>query len=201
MLGCFGPPDLPAELEVVLPNDARQTATVNSGVVAFANSTWDVFRTDEADEPAGDDAPPGPYGGLINGGFLERVEPGGLVYTARFGEQGQAVEVTENVFYLPEVFGRRLIIDGEFHGTNVLGLEYAAAAFGVTRENQFGVAIPAEVRFFGITLGTAVVYSWGTLAGDEGQGIFGYQADLNPIPDLLLGSGGDQYRVELRRAE
>jgi hypothetical protein len=193
--GCFGPPDLPSDLEVVLPGDARQQAEAGSGAELLENSNWSAFRGDSTTEESPEEAPPpGPYGGLLNGGILERVPPGSLMYRVHFIEGGRADRITENAFYLPELFGTDFIIDGAFHPARFPGLSYAAASFGVSNDDRFGIALPVEIRFWGIPLGTAVVYAWGTATADRLDGTFGYATDLEPLPRLLLGSGGDQYR-------
>lgn len=201
--GCFGPANLPTETEVVLPGDARQTATVNSGAESLASSTWEARRAADPDDADGDsdDTPRSPYGGLLNGGFLDRVPVDALMFRVEFNENGVATRITNNRFYLPDMFGDQLISDGQFHGTRTPGLTYAAASFAVQQDNQIGLAFPAEVRFLGLPLGMAVVYGWGTFNEDETRldGTFGYSADLNLIPELLLGSGADQYPFYVNR--
>jgi hypothetical protein len=191
--GCFGPPEHPETLEVVLPNDVRRTAVAGSGAGIVENSTWAAFRKAEPVSEAVDAGLPGPYGGLLNGGFLQRPDPDTLMYRIEFVEGGRATRVSENAFYLPALFGREFLVDGSLHPGRLVLLSYSALSFGVSDENRFGLAIPVEVRFLGIPLGRAAVYAWGTVADARLDGVFGYMADLNPLPELLLGSGGDQY--------
>lgn len=191
--GCFGPPDLPAELEVVLPDDVRQAAPINSGPESFANGVWQARRApidDSVETPA-----MSPYGGLLTGGLLERVAVDALMFRGHFDEAGVATGVTDNHYYLPNLLGDELPIDNQFHGTRVPGLTFAAASYGAQVDDQVGFAIPAEVRLFGIQVSKVIVYAWGTLDETETRvdGIFGYTSDLNLIPELILGSGGDQY--------
>lgn len=190
--GCFGPPNLPEELDVVLPGGVTQASQRGTGPTNLAGDTWAARRATPpegtADEPA-----ESPYGGLIGSGFLTRPEPDDLMFRVVVADDGRATRVTDNFFYLRDVFGPTFVLDGAFHPAATPGINYAADSFGATVDDQFGIAIPVEVRFFGLPVGTATVYAWGTVAGDQLTGQFGYSIDLEPIPDLLLGSGADQY--------
>jgi len=201
LAGCFGPPNLPAELEVVLPNDVRRTAPADSGPELLAGQTWGFFRKPDADSPAGDDdsGDTGPYGGILGRGFLDRPEPDTLMFMAHFAADGHIERITDNSFYIPRLAGDDFDADGAFHAARFPGLQYASVSFGVSEEDRLGIAIAVDVRFLGLPVGTAVVYSWGTLAGDRIDGIFGYVTDFELAADLLLGSGGDQYPIYAER--
>ncbi|GMV97663.1 MAG: hypothetical protein HRF43_02190 [Phycisphaerae bacterium] len=198
--GCiFNPvPNLPEELEVVLPAGQKAAALVNSGPELLDGSVWSLFRKPDAEGATPPDGTaPGPYGGLLTGGFLERPAPDALMGLVHFGPGGRVTRISENAFYLPEIFGTDIVVDGRFHGTRVPGLRLAAASFGVSDGDRIGVALPVDVRFLGVPVGTAVVYHWGTRTGDRIDGTFGYQADFTGgLGGLILGAGGgDQYLV------
>ncbi len=194
--GCFGAPDLPTELDVVLPNDVRQVAQAGSGVPLLADSSWDLFRKADEQETENDAMPAeSPYGGLLGRGFLERLPPDTRMIRLTFDSAGVATGASENAFYVPDLIGDSLVFDGEFHPTRFPGVAYAAIPFAVTAGNQLGIALPVEVRFLGLQVATAVAYAWGTVDGDRIDGTFGYNVDFNLLADLLLGSGADQYPV------
>src|SRR5687767_12304834 len=78
LVGCKVPA-FPETLEVVLPGDERQIATRGHGAEALANATFAAFR---GPDPAKADA--GPYGGLLDGGILERPPVDGQIFVADF---------------------------------------------------------------------------------------------------------------------
>lgn len=199
--GCFGPPELPDELDVVLPNDAVRTTPIDTGPESVADGVWEAFRKPPVEGSESSDVEPGPYGGLLNGGILERPEPDTLMFQSHFDELGRMTLVTENAFYLPEVFGETFVIDKEFHPGATAGLSYAAASYGVTVDDQVGIAVFVQVRALGLPIGDAVVYVWGTQVENRIDGTFGYLADLEALPRLILGSGGDQYPVYITKTE
>lgn len=195
--GCFGPPDLPTELEVFLTGDESQVVPVSTGPEAFANSTWVARR---AADPANandnaDDPQTGPYGGSLTGGIFERLTVDEIMFKGRFSDEGVATLITDNHFYLPQQVGDELVVDGAFHVARLPGMTYAAVVFGVQVNNQIGIALPAEIRFLGLPVSKVIVYVWGTLDEAENRldGIYGYSSDANPIPELFLGDGGDQF--------
>ena len=197
LAGCFGPPNLPEELEVVLPNDVRRTVPAGSGPSTFENATWSVFANPDA-EGATDDpnaAPlPGPYGGFLTGG-LDAIPSGDApLYRIHFGEGGRILRVSENIIS-PGILGDEIIIDGEFHALGFPGLSTAAVSFGVSEGDQIGAAFVMDLRFLGLPVGSAIIYAWGTRTGDRVDGILGRLIDFLPLPDLLLTSGGDQFPI------
>lgn len=190
--GCFGPPNLPDEVDVVLPGGVVRTSQKGTGPTNLAGDTWAARRATPP-EGTSDEPAESPYGGLIGSGFLTRPEPDDLMFRVVVADDGRATRVTDNFFYLRDVFGPTFVLDGAFHPAATPGISYGADSFGAAVDDQFGIAIPVEVRFFGLPVGTATVYAWGTVSGDQLIGQFGYSIDLEPIPDLLLGSGADQY--------
>ncbi len=195
--GCFGPPNLPEELEVVLPSDVRRTAPAGSGPTAFENSTWSVFANPDAAGATDDSsaAPrPGPYGGFLTGGVVMLPSADTRLYRIHFGDGGRLLRVSENTIS-PEVIGDELIIDGAFHAERLAGLTYAAVSFGVSEGEQFGLAFPMDLRFFGIPVGSILVYAWGTRNEARVDGTLGLLLDFHPLPELILRSGGDQFPI------
>lgn len=199
--GCFGPPEFPEELDVVLPNDAVRTTPIDTGPESVADGVWEAFRKAPVEGAESSDDEPGPYGGLLNGGILERPEPETVMFQSHFDEAGRMTLVTENAFYLPEFFGETFVIDKEFHPGATAGLSYAAASYGVTVEDEVGIAVFVQVRALGLPIGDAVVYAWGTQVENRIDGTFGYLADLGGLARLIVGSGGDQYPVYITKAE
>lgn len=192
--GCFGPPNVPEELEVVLPNNVRRTAPANSGPAAFENSTWAVFLNPDAEVPTGDtSATPGPYGGFLTGGVGTLPSAETRLYFIHFGDGGRIERVSDNKIS-PEIIGDELIIDGAFHSQRLPGLTYAAVSFGVSEGDQFGVAFPMDLRFFGVPIGTVIVYAWGTRTEERVDGILGRLFDFS-LPEFIVHSGGDQFPI------
>jgi len=192
--GCFGPPNLPEGLDVVLPNDVRQKARAGSGPTAFANSTWSVFLNPDA-EGAGD-APsgaPGPYGGFLTGGVGTLPSADTRLYRIHFGDGGRILRVTENTIS-PEIIGDEIIIDRTFHAQPLPGVTYAAVSFGVSDGDQFGAAFTMDLRFLGVPAGSIIVYAWGTRTEARADGVLGRLFDFS-LPDFILPSGGDQFPI------
>lgn len=195
--GCFGPPNLPKELEVVLPNDVRRTAPAGSGPAAFENSTWSVFANPDAGGATDDSsaAPrPGPYGGFLTGGVVMLPSADTRLYRIHFGDGGRLLRVSENTIS-PEIIGDEIIIDGAFHAERLAGLTYAAVSFGVSEADQFGLAFPMDFRFFGVPVGSVMVYAWGTRTEARVDGILGLLFDFHSLPDFMVHSGGDQFPI------
>ena len=194
--GCFGPPNLPEELDVVLPNDIRRTVPAGSGPAAFENSTWSVFANPNADGATDDPsaAPqPGPYGGFLTGGIGMRPSADTRLYFIDFGDGGTLLRISENTIS-PEIIGDEIIIDGAFHAGRLVGLTYATVSFGLSEGEQFGIAFPMDLRFFGIPVGSIIVYAWGTRTEARVDGILGLLLDF-PLPEFIVRSGGDQFPI------
>jgi hypothetical protein len=195
--GCFGPPNLPEELEVVMPNNVRRTVPAGTGPTIVENSTWSVFALPDADGATNDStaAPlPGPYGGFLDGGLGELPPTDAPLYLIHFGEGGRILGVSENIIS-PEILGDEIIIDGAFHAQRLPGLSTAAVSFGVSEGDQIGAAFTLDVRFLGVPVGSGVIYAWGTKTETRIDGTLGRLLDLKPLPDLFFPSGGDQFPI------
>lgn len=205
LAGCLSavPDGIPDSLDVVLPAGQVQSAARDTGPALLADSAWDIFRKQDPnnpdDEPAGG---PGPYGGLLNGGVLDRPPVGEKIAQVAFDAAGRLIEIRENRYFLPEVYGATIVIDGTPDPAALPGMTFRSASFGVSVGNQFGVAVFVDVRAFGARVGNAIIYAWGTRTDDRIDGIFGYRLDFsNGLGDLVLDSAGDQYPIEALRAE
>ncbi|MEK6676505.1 MAG: hypothetical protein AABZ47_12740 [Planctomycetota bacterium] len=194
--GCFGPPEFPEEMEVFLTQETSMTAQVNTGPPSMADAQWDISRRVVDGGASPDESP---YGGLLGGGFLDRLDPGERMVRVHFDESGRATLATRNAFYVPQLLGDTINLDSELHTAPLAGLSYAATSYGTEAGNQVGIALHVEIRLFGIPSATAVVYAWGPLADGRIEGVFGYTADLAPLITILLGSGADQYPVLAER--
>jgi len=205
LLGCLSavPDGIPETLDVVLPAGQVHPAARDTGPALLADSGWELFRTEDPDNPGDEPAGgPGPYGGLLEGGVLNRPPVGEKIARVTFDASGRLVQVQENRYLLPEVYGRTITIDGTAGATALPGLTFRSASFGLSINDQFGVVVYVDVRAFGARVGHAIIYAWGTRREDRIDGIFGYRLDFsNGLADLVLDSAGDQYPVEALRVE
>lgn len=200
LTGCNGAPVLPDSLNVVLPDDQHAGAAANTGPELLAGQTWALRRpADATDDDLRSDAnpAPGPYGSLLNGGQLARPMPGQVFARVDFGPDGVLERARDNCCLLPELYGSTIEVSSQSQATSIPGGTFASSSYGVSIGDRFGVAIFAEVRFFGSKVGTAVVYAWGTRDGDTLIGTFGYKLDFgNSFASRFLKTGGDQYAIE-----
>jgi len=207
--GCGGVPLLPASFGVATSATDRVTAEAGSGPVGLADSTWSLARLADPDSPESDgseptddaDAPPGPYGGLLNGRGLDRPPVGERMFLAFFGPQGVFTGITENSFFLTEFYGSEIPIGGDWNATTLPGVAFRSESYGVQVEERFGLAVVAHVRFGNLFLGRAVLYAWGTIDDDRLNGTFGYVLDFTDGLLKPLGTIADQYPVEGQRVE
>lgn len=202
--GCFRAPATPQTLEVVLPDDARQEAEAGTGPQSLAGGTWVGFRKPDPDEPppAESTPPPGPYGGLLDGGILDRPPADEPMFRVVFAADGRVTGIHDNQYFLADIYGSTLAVDGTVYSTTIPGIAFSAQSFGVSVEDAFGVAILVDVRFVGLPVGRAVIYSWGRGDAQRVDGQFGYLLDFSGgLGDLLLDTNGDQYPFYATRQE
>jgi hypothetical protein len=202
--GCPAVVDLPAELEVATSAAVKHPAARDSGPPSLANSTWAAFRAvveGESDEPPAD-PPPGPYGGLLDGSGLARPPAGAQIFKVAFGANGVPVRITDNEYFLKDIYGAEVPVGGEWEQTVLPGVEYRSAGYGLEVGGRFGVAILVQVRVGTTFIGQAILYTWGTLSEDRLEGIFGYAFNFDEgIGGLVLQNTGDQYAFFATRVE
>ncbi|MGE0481143.1 MAG: hypothetical protein AB7Q17_11790 [Phycisphaerae bacterium] len=195
--GCPLSTGLPDELDVVLPQNQKQTAAADTGPQSLGGATWAIFRKfdpNAPDDPQSVAPAPGPYGGLLNGGLLERPPVDGLIFRVDVAASGRITRVRDNQFFLADIYGADLEITADRQPTTLPGITYRSASYGVTVGDQIGLAAYVEVDFLGLRVGNAVLYAWGTLADGRVDGTFGYLLNFDGgLGDLLLDTTGDQY--------
>jgi len=121
--GCgAGRSDVPGAVTVTLPDGTEQRVTLGSGVLSLADSEWDFFAV-------ADNAQAAPF------------------LRGRFNDNG-SLRSFENNTLAQEVFGSRIVFDGQRHSTNQFGLEYTAAAYGAETEDGTGFAFEGRFTAF-----------------------------------------------------
>lgn len=192
LVGC-GVPELPDTFDVAISAAEMVNAPRGSGAAAAAHATWTGFRGPDA--KSGEKAAPGPYGGLLNGGILERPPVDGQVFIADFGAWGDITAIHENQYFLPQVYGDELEVGGDWAAATVPFMRFKSACYGVQIDDRYGLAVVVHVRLGPLYVGRAIIYSWGTIGEEDGiVGQFGYLLDFTDgLADIVLDSGGDQY--------
>lgn len=195
--GCAPTFELPGSFDVATTASEKTSAPAGSGAAFLANSTWSLARVDDGSHATetGADAPPGPYGGILNGDALERPPVGERIFLIALGNSGEMVRVTENRFFLAEIYGSEIPIGGEWTATALPGVSFRSATYGVEIGTRYGFATVVHVRFGDIFLGSAVLYSWGTIDGESLTGQLGYLLDFTRGAVPALGTIADQYPV------
>lgn len=196
-IACTTIPEFPATLSVATSGTVRADAAAGTGPTTLADSTWSVARVAdpaETDPPAS--PPPGPYGGLLTGQGLARPPVGERIFLIEFGDNGRMTRVTENRFFLAEIYGADIPVGGEWSSATIPGIAYRSASYGVQSGDRFGVAVLVHVRFLHIFLGQATLYAWGSVDGNAIDGVLGYVLDFTDGAVPILGTVADQYPVE-----
>lgn len=200
-VGCGGVPGLPTTLEVAVSAMDKTEAAAGSGVAGLANSVWSIERTDPATDENVDPPTSGPYGGLLTGERLDRPPVGERIFLIEFGPAGEFVEVRENRFFLPRIYGDTVEVGGDWASTTFGGVSFRSESYGVEVGERFGTAVVVNVRFGNFFLGRATLYAWGTQADDQLAGTFGYVIDFTEGVVAFLGSRADQYPITGERIE
>lgn len=120
--GCFGNNSLPPTVTIDLPDGSQTQATLGSGVIALANTTWDFFR-------------------------VANNAQGISFVTVRFGPAGNLERFDDNTI-ASSIFGSTILFDGQRHDTSQPGLQYAAATFGAETSDSMGFAFQARLTGF-----------------------------------------------------
>ncbi len=121
--GCgMGNNGLPQTVTVELPDGTTTEATLGSGVITLADTTWDFFNS----------------GSNAQGAAFVRV---------KFDSEGSLSRFDNNTI-AREIFGDTLIFDGQRHATSQEGLEYAAATFGAETSDSSGFTFETELTAF-----------------------------------------------------
>lgn len=144
-LGCSGGTGLPETITVELPDGSEVQTTMGSGVISFADSSWQFFRT------AGSSA------------------QGLLFVVVRFGPNGE-LTAFENNTLASEIFGTEILFDGQRHNTTQQGLQYAAATYGAATSDAHGFTFEGRLTAFVAVLGqaaNAVATASGEFDGDD----------------------------------
>jgi hypothetical protein len=202
LAACVPVPALPETLDVATSAADRVTAARKTGPADLADSTWSLARIAESDNPDPNitrSGPPGPYGGILAGNALERPPVGERIFLVEFGPGGEMVRITENRFFLADIYGPDVPVGGEWTGTTLPGVFYRSASYGIQIGDRFGVAVVVNVRFGEVFLGRAILYAWGTMDDDRIDGQFGYLLDFTDGAAAFLGTVADQYAVEGQR--
>lgn len=202
LVGCAPTFDLPESFDVATTATEKTSALAGSGAASLANSTWSLERVDDGSDAVNSndgDAPPGPYGGILNGDALERPPVGERIFLIELGAAGQMLRVTENRFFLAEIYGSEISIGSEWSPTVLPGVAFRSATYGVQLGSRYGFAVVVHVRFGEVFLGSAVLYSWGTVDGDALTGQLGYVLDFTRGAVPSLGTVADQYPVRGER--
>lgn len=200
--GCGGVPGLPTSLEVATSTMDTTEAAAGSGVAGLADSVWSIERVaDPAQHGDADPPTSGPYGGLLTGERLARPPVGERIFLIEFGPVGEFVEVRENRFFLPRIYGDTVEVGGDWAATTFGGVSFRSEPYGVEVGERFGMAVVVNVRFGNFFLGRATLYAWGTQADDQLAGTFGYVIDFTEGVVAFLGSRADQYPITGERIE
>jgi len=129
--GCGGPASngLASEVTVQLPDGTETTATLGSGIISLADSSWEFFTTS------------------INGQGIPFV-------VVSFGPNGELTEFNDSTL-AAEIFGSTILFDGQRHDTTQAGLQYAAATFGAQTADATGFTLAADISVFAVGLEAA----------------------------------------------
>lgn len=159
VLGGCGGTAVPRSTQLTLPDDTVIDAQIGSGAPSLANTEWLLFRTS-------DDL------------FMMRIE---------FDENGALIQLTDNRIVGEDVFGDAIIMDGRSYPTNIDGLSYFAATYGVENESGFSFQVRAQATMAGLTVGTGDAFAVGRVEEDGiMRGRFGFRTNATGIAASVL---------------
>ena len=149
-VGCGGT-GLPDTLTVELPDGTQEEVTLGSGVISFADSSWQFYRG------VGNSAQGVPF------------------VIIRFGPNGE-LAAFENNTIASQIFGSDILFDGERHDTTQASLQYAAATYGAETADAHGFAFEGLLAAYVPVLGEvahATASAVGEFDGDDINTIVG----------------------------
>ncbi|MGB0716985.1 MAG: hypothetical protein ACPGXK_13975 [Phycisphaerae bacterium] len=168
---------LPATVDVELPDGTVVETTLGSGVISFADSKWQFFRTSSTGQGA-------PFVTIV------------------FGPNGELAAFEDNTI-ASDIFGTEILFDGATHPTNQVGLSYAAATFGASTSDSSGFTFEGRVTAFlaGIQAANATASASGSFDGDDIDtvtGTFAFSSEVTLL-DIPEGNIEDTYNFIGRR--
>ena len=180
--GCNSGPGangLPESVTVQLPDGTEVDATLGSGVISLADTSWQLSRTSSNAQ-------------------------GAAFVTIQFGPEGELARFEESTI-ASSIFGTTLIFDGARHNTTQAGLQYAAATFGAETADASGFAFEGRVTAFaaGLEAASATASAQAEFDPDDpdtirGTFTFSSRVTLLSIPE---GNVDDEFTFIGRRVE
>lgn len=178
-MGCgLGAPVLPATLTVDLPDGEQFVAEIGSGPRSLANSQWAFFRGQSASGQQ----------------FVRLV----------FDEDG-GIESFEDNTIAPEIFGSRIILDGQRHNTTQQGLTYVAGVYGAETAGGDGIAFEVRLRGFaaGIDAATGRASASATFVDEDRStmtGTFSFTTEVT-ITEIEGANQSDEFEFFAQRID
>lgn len=123
--GCSGS-TLPESVTITLPDGTETEATLGSGVLSLANTSWTFYQ-----------------GSVITGTPF---------VTLTFGSVGELTAFEDNTLS-QEIFGDTIFFDGKSHNTAFPGLTYVAATYGAETSDATGFSFVGQLDAFAVILG------------------------------------------------
>ena len=138
MVGCGSSGNgLPETVTITLPDGTETEATLGSGVLVLADTSWQFFATSGSAQ--------------------------GLPFvTIRFDENGNLAAFEDNTI-ASSILGETVLFDGAKHNTSQPPLAYAAATYGASTSDATGFAF--EGRFTGYASAFTVAVGEATASG------------------------------------
>ncbi len=171
--GCGGPANngLAEEVTVLLPDGTETTATLGSGVISLADSTWEFYTTS------------------VNGQGVPFV-------VVTFGPNGELSEFNDNTLGA-EIFGSTILFDGARHDTAQAGLQYAAATFGAQTSDATGFTLAADISVFavGLEAATATATATGTFDANDSDVMTGTFDFVSTVTLLDIPEGNQNLSI------